>query len=854
MKSIRSRAWILVAAGFLLVIPMLWGVLGPPDPSPQAVTSSPSTQSKVEEASPSSDTEGATGARWEGGSTTGQALLRGRVVDDVFGVPVFASIELDSGQSCTSDPRSGDFTLELHSEWSAVVKAKGYLRTEFSGAMSNVGRDLEFRLVPRRATTLLVRNADGTPASRCRIEWRASSFDRTPQDNVSWFVVDEHAGGESFSTRTDSQGRSTVNLAVLSTATIFDDHSGTRQVVLVEPGSESLQVLPERGVKMRFEQAESGSPVVGLDVQVWDPLDPLSMCHTIRTDREGVVTLPADRSPLLMKPSVEEGQALKVASGSGLVAASDGASGVGVLRLVSPESDEPFVVEVASPADADLSKIKLIDSTTGLPVQGEVTVGLRELPQRGGSHLAPSARYTMRAPDAARSESEVLPLNSGELKLPRRMTWGSESEYRLTSDLCLTVAARGYRPLVVRDVAAALSPGGPTPVYELDEAMARSIRVEFEDGTPYVGPLAILSPVHQVFCLGSSGRFDGHYGPFDWYGGDVHVITDWLGGFQRSPMWVLHSEKFESEETASLVLPQGTGAILVEGIPGDLPASDLIAQRKGLPQEYSPTQFTRGECAFTGLPSGEYFVGPRAWLRGAVANSSRSDGLSSGPGGSLPAMASVEPGVTARVSWKSFWGAESAYTGYVSIRGNEELRPFLIPLYGGDGPDSWQYDGQAPRVVISAARERVRLGSDGEYVIPEGDPVPILIAVCASSDRSWCDINGIHILDVIRPNESTVVKVGSVELTWEEPPFVKDGRVMYRVPSSELRHPVKGPACWSSTVWPVGTVLRLNSVPVSVDRLIVNGREVPLQMEVGQTEEILFNPLTFPEAEGAPAY
>ena len=136
--------------------------------------------------------------------------------------------------------------------------------------------------------------------------------------------------------------------------------------------------------------------------------------------------------------------------------------------------------------------------------------------------------------------------------------------------------------------------------------------------------------------------------------------------------------------------------------------------------------------------------------------------------------------------------------------------------------------------------DRIRVDSDGRYVIHKGEMAPNLIAICIPDEGGWAQVSQMHLLDVIEPGESVELETGTLELHWTGAGApIERVAVRYGISADGLTHPVRTLLNTCTVQWQQGTVLRLEGVPAGIDQLEIGQRRLavnPSRREVVKYE------------------
>jgi hypothetical protein len=633
-------------------------------------------------------------------------------------------------------------------------------------------------------------------------------------------------------TRTDAEGRSELALSVPATVDVLSESGTVGATLRLQPGEHVEVVLAEGGLSLTLIENDSDQPLAGIQVETWKPLDPRSATQLYETDSTGVIRIPASSAPIFVKPLlIDEAPKLRVIGGSASASATLSAD-PGVIRLPHAIEGEELLIELTFFPARDRARLELVNEIDGTAVTGPAHVALRRTVPGVSSDGSPRELPYVRMPKSMRKT--ISSVRDGELLVPPHVMNELDRVPESLSEVELVVTVDGFRPLHLADVRSVLLPGQAGTAHSMMPAPHRWMQVSHADGSAYRGRVAVYSPHDHAYCFNSEVGDGGVFGPFDWLGGDVEVITEVMGRSPRQPAQLVPASNLELQEKIAITLPSRTGSIAVQGVPAFSSALGLVALRYDSGIEYPPTSTGESDCRFDGLPIGKYAVGPRDWLRGALANSRVTHGVFSSAD-STQSMLQVRAGVVTTAQWQHAWAAASDLRGRVRIVGSASSEPLLIPVYGIRNPASGVAWDPVPSVVVSAARRTVPVEDAGWYRIRAGEPVPDLIAVCLPDSAGWCDINAVHLVATIEPGESIEIPTGSIVLSWEDDPLDADLGVRYRVGRPDLRWQVRGPLVWSNNTWSTETELILHGVPTCVQSVSVSGKSIPTRLSANET-------------------
>lgn len=764
-------------------------------------------------------------------SSLSAITIRGRVLDDAFGVPIAARIEPGQGAAGLSDPQTGGFRLvdTEGTPGSLFVSSAGFESQHIELDESSSEEELEIRLRPSRSAAVLVQQTDGSSAAHVLVTWQAAGELREGQELNHWIQAGAQRSGEQVSSNTDLDGVSRMRIAVPAIAVVQDPRSTATRTVRVRPGEEVLVVLPDRPLLLKIVDADSLEPLAEQDLEAWWPRDPAALIESLRSDSEGLVALASTSFPVLLRvPGSSAWQHELVPLSPGVSRTGFGGDVQTLVRIDWTPGTEALTIGVRGSA----GRVRLLDENSGEPVDAPVRVRAR---YRGcGEQSAPDLRCTSFSPRSAfQSADEIYLPRDGVVVLPFLLRDAEHLALGQGADSDLVVTAAGYRPLRIEPSTPSLPGDAGIPTYALQRADLRWLRVVHEGGAAFTRRVGIYSPAEDFFCYAESGRPDGLHGPFDWPGGDLLVSSGDGGDWS----WSVSSARLAESAEVTLTVPRDTGSIVVQGIPDGCSEVMLVAKLGlGLAGEYYPTSATGDSCRFDDLPTGSYLVGPREWIRGAEMQSVT---FEDPEGGGKPRRirTRVKRGQVSRLEWVEGWAAGRTIEGRVQVLGSE-VDPFLVPLYGVGGDPTERESGRLPRMILGRRSPRIPLDRHGRYEILPTDPLPKLIAICVADETSWGGVTGFHVLEVIAPGETVEIPTASVELHWKGEPAEGLVEVGYLVPVETLRHPLPTFHTDSHNRWATGAPLRLEGIPVHVRELFVAARPVAVRLREGETMRV----------------
>lgn len=778
------------------------------------------------------------------------AIIAGRVVDCMFGLGVRARINTDSGLATFSDPITGAFVIHGAAQDTTTLRVTGNgLETSAVEVNhSDPAVDVMIRVCATRMAGLVLRDEVGAPVSGARVVWKsgARAFDG---ENVStWILPALDPDGTEFESETDRSGASRAAITSPAILWVTDPRHGNVTTTRVSPGEERVLVLPDAPVRIQFFDGITSKPIEGLEVEAWSPRDTGSGIISVVSDEDGIVSLWSNAFPLLVRKS---GAGV---GGSRLVSGSPG------LTLMGIASQSNQVLRVHSlPAIGSLLRVelyacggvlKLIDKEASLPITALVRLKRTADSRCADTESQAPTACTVTSPSDERDNAMGTYRSiDGRLTLPCALTDNASAK----DPWSLVVAARGFAPVRVSS-ARLPTVGEPDLVLDLDRARSRSLCVVHENNVSFKQGLSIYSPRGNLLAWSSRGSPTGIHGPFDWLGGDLLVrIGD-------APKWDhrVHALDLEQAELITVRLPASTGKIVVTGVPLDADPSLLLARRgvKRRATNYSPAEFGGGECVFDQLPSGDYLVGPQAWLDGAEGQSmgTRQDSLELAP---LPSRTIVPEGGTVTIGWESSWQSGVRLAGCVTCSGPTPVGLFIVPLYSPQNDSAGHSPSGVPTIIFGRREQRLPIDRNGCYEIQPSDPLPTLLVVCALDEGSWGTVEGLHVLETILPGESVDIDTGSVILVDGIQGRTTDIEVRYQIPSQSLRHPLNSFYTFSSSTWPPGSLLRIDGIPLQTRNLVLKNtsgqvRNLPVELttERAVTIEVEFDAL--PDASTLP--
>jgi hypothetical protein len=755
----------------------------------------------------------------------------GRVVDDVLGAPLQACVRPDVGPAVFSDGESGAFVLDERHRGATRLRVSevGFEELDVDAAPAFQESGVELRLKGARAAAVYVEHSDGRPAEGVSVTWRLLDPLTVARPSRERATSEPRVAAAVSERRTDSNGVCGLFLGVPAQAQVRDPRAPDDAVHVVQllPGEQRTVVLGPF-VTLRFVDFVSREPLPGLELDAWPVREFGSLARALLTDSNGVVRLPWSSAPLLLRlPGARAYEAELRPLSPGAERTGYGADYHTMLRIDEPprDPDDELLVGVRRCGQ----RLRLVDAATREPVETDVVVltvdaaacGVRGAEQPGRcTWYSPSARGA-RLDSVQRSTGGLLDLLCG-LYAPD----GGPGTANPTLELVLLAA--GYAPK--RFTAPSTPPQDRAPLeLELERVPQRWLRVVHENGRPFRLAVDVYSPSVDMWLWISGGRSDGLHGPFDALDGDVRV----LGTLIPADAWA-------NSDTYTLRVPDDTGAIEIVGAPPGVSFGAFVARMPPdlEPTEFAPTALTSDGCRFDALPASSYLVGPREWARAAELHSVNSGKI----GESLKARAvrvAVPPGETVRVPWVSCWAAGRELSGQVTWRAAARPELRLVPYYvcgSGEGPE---HARGAPLFPLGRATPHVPLDRNGGYRIAPDDPLPWLLAVCLADERPWGSVQGLQVVESIRPGESLELSFATLILRWEGAPPSKPQIVSYEIAAESLRHPLSTFHRDRRRTWNTASPLTLDFVPTRITEISIHGRKLAFApLEPGEVREI----------------
>lgn len=762
----------------------------------------------------------------EGPSATN--VIRGRVVDEMFGLPVRALVTQSGGVSVFSDGKTGEFELTLEGAIGGVLRAtaNGFEASE-KELPSRI--DSEWITLSLRSTSfasVIVQDAEGLAIPHATVTWRPTVHDFKGENVNSWIRDDIEPEGRTLELDTDPLGASRVRLTVPAIASVTHPRNGTRVGVRVSPGEERVLTFSEDPVTLQFVDGRAGSPLQELDLEAWYPREVSSTVTRVRTDAEGIARVAPTSFPILIRLAglgVWDRELLP--NCPEITLAGFGGTLRPILRLDRVGSThQPLQVGVFACG----GQIRLIDDASGAAITALARFALREASYCQGKNLVKPSNCVIAAPqDESDDIDGTIFVRNGTLNLPCTLTRTKLFEPNARARWVLALDLRGYIPLRVPATTLPWSPSDPELELRLTRVKSRMLRVVQSDGRPFRRAIAIYSPLGDMIVWRSRGSEDGMHGPFDWPGEDLLVQT----GDETEWEYRLHAETLMVTETATLSIPTQTGTIVVEGMPPGVDASQLVAKLGvGLLGVVSfPSSISQGTCRFDALPVGYYLVGPNAWVEGAELQSQEQarDSLRMVP---RLSRVWVKQGEVTTINWMGAWESGRVIEGRILGRGPNPPELFLVPFFSAASFAKEEPPGEIPRMVFGRRSPRIALDREGRYRIGEHDPLPQLLVVCSTDDASWGTVQGLHVVETIVPGESIEIPMGSLQLVDKSMGRNRDVEVDYTVPPESLRYPLFTFHQVSRNTWAPGSALRLNCIPLSVRQISVDNHVIPIEL------------------------
>lgn len=775
-------------------------------------------------------------------ATPTAARLRGRVVDATFGVPLVARVEHGAAHVVFTDASRGAFDLpDENAETPLRVSAAGYTSTARSLAEPREAGEIVIALSAARRATLWVQDEHGSPVPAARVYWRAAIDAPERRQVGDWIESSGHGSGTLFENETDAAGRAQAACSVPALATVRHPRSEVERTLSVIPGDEVVVVLPENALRLRVVAGRTRAPVAGLELVSWCPSEVRARTSTSRTDAEGIARFAPSSSPLLVRtPGAKVWQWELVPRSPGVARCGFGTEFQTMLRIDAIGAGEPLEVELRACG----SRVALVDAETGAPIDARVRVRRWSASACGAADAEKITNCTALSPRSdLGSPDEVYRSTGGILECPCLLgpPSGNASGPPVEIEVLLTV--EGYFPRVARIPDRRSSADAEPLTIALTRAQQRTLVVARSDGTPVDVAVAIHSPKGDVLCLRERGRSSGAYGPFDWFGGDLRVELN--GKWSHR----LLAAELARSAVVHLTLDIEPGNILLTGVPNDVALSTLVAKRglsiQGV--EYTPRSVDARGVLFDGLPPGTYLLGPRDWVLGAELQSI--DLRETGEETPRPVRCDVRGGETTTLRWNAAWAAASEVEGRVRVFGQAAIEPVLFPFYAPEEASLVTAAGYPATHILGRRSPRLPLDRDGVYRIEAGAALPKLIVVCATSETSWGDVNGLRLLDVIAPGESADLRTAAIELEWDGAVAPKSVDVQYSVPTESLRHALFTFHSRFRQRWEPPAKFWLDGLPCGVREIVVGPHHWPLALAAGKITHLRVGAAPPPPAE-----
>lgn len=601
----------------------------------------------------------------------------------------------------------------------------------------------------------------------------------------------------------------------MTIATLANPEGAILRTFRIQPGETHRIVLEECALRIELVDLDLDGPVSGGRLEAWCPQTEASMAEAFPISPEGAVTVPVSSLPVLLRLEGYEWTSELVAL-SGGVAGPGGSGSEAVVRIEAFGCEEVVVLGVRKCP----GRLMLIDSVSGEGIEGEAQVTVRQISSEGRAILSTRSSFgSTRGP---------FPVRAGLFELPCNPLF-TEVIPPGEPDTEMVLSVTGYAPTVVPEHRSLFLEGAPPATVSLRPVPERWIEVVRKEGRPFVRGITIFGPHENVYCYQSHGNAEGLYGPFDWLGTDVTVSTG-------EGDWTISAAELASSEVVQLAVPRRTGAIRVVDIPEGAVTAALVAKLGQFIEgpRYSPSEIDSAGVLFEGLPRGSYLVGPSVWVKSAEKNLYRSkDPVFAIENTLPPARVTVKAGETTTVSWMRNWSANSPLEGTVTLSGPSSVQPFLAALHSNASPAGLDPMGKPSHLLFGNRAPRIPMDASGHYRIEAQDPLPVLIAVCRRHETTWGEVGGMHVLEVIRPGESADIKTASIVLTWKGASQSRAADVRYSVPLDKMRYVTSMMMNVGKARWSTKGTLRLEAVPITVDRILIDRRVLEVDLRAG---------------------
>jgi len=762
--------------------------------------------------------------------------LSGRVLDDVFSVPVVARITTSTGRDTYSSASTGSFDLSGEHAIPEYLRASapGYSVKEILGSDIERGQSIEIRLTSSASAKIVVQDEDHNPIQSAPVEWAAEAQPNIKENASSWIYSLPAEKGRILRKLTDAQGQSKLAIGCISRVAVTDPRTNLKMQVRIKPGEERVIVLSSKTIQVRVAD-EMNKPLSDLHLVWWMPLLDGSTASEASTDAEGLVHLPIVSFPVLLRSAGGEmWQKQWTALSRGVSVVGIGGKLRSVIRVdASVNVATTLEVRVASCA----GQIRIVNADSGNRISGlaRLVATRQETGEEAGRR---PTRSTVSMPlDATDDVWGTYVVENGILDVPCtlldlvNLPAGQQQRQ-------IALAVRGFVPVRILPSDIPWDSAAPPLEVGLKSVAQRSLRIAYADRQPCREPVRIYCPSLDAVVWREAGRNDGLQGPFEWGGGELVVCV----GDDESWSLAVPAASLASQEVVDVTLAVATGSIVIEGVPvGAIPSSLVAKLGVGLGGTvFRPTVISGSECRFEALSPGHYCVGPAEWVAGAELQSVGQE-LGSVDLKPHASRAWVEPGKTTRLAWSAAWEAGRRIEGCITANGTRPKGLFLVPLYGPIGPKAEEGAGGTPRMVFGRRAPTIPLNEDGCYVIGEHDPFPRLLSICALDDGTWGSVQGLHALQTLMPGESVNLELGSLEFSDDGRRVGDDRRVRFCLTGESRRYPLASFHECSENTWYGGSVLHLDNVPTEVDAVTVGRVSIPVHIRAGEISLIKMN-------------
>lgn len=748
-----------------------------------------------------------------------QWRLQGNVVDQATGAALLARVELNGVWITDSQQLRQGWVLsaDRKPEW-LLVQAPNYQerRMELAGAFeSSSTLDLgTMELEAKSRSTLRVVNAEGIGLEGISVRYTLeAAWPRLgpPWDGGSWHSPEERSDSPTQQAQTGMDGVVTFATGLPVHATLLGPAQEPLQRFHLRSGEFREVVYSSAAAVVRFVDAQTLAPQVGLEVQVWQPETTDAQRTLQTTDEVGEIRLAESEGPVWLRAL--RNAHLESWTLASLPASQTDPTGAQV-ALDRVDAGEQIRVDVSHPPGG----LRLLDAVTGEPIHDKLyefaCMPFLETDDPGEDKpwLRTPLDIHPDPPQAADMQSRIW---QGRLSLPFEGRFDRQRQRCAAKDAHQFILwVQGYEPNATIDWAAVRSQSLTT--VSLQPVTQCSLAVQFSDGSPYQGPVEVSEPATRRILFATRGLRAEQpiIGPLDRSRGDLTVEAS-------GTLVVVPETDLQPDQVTVVTLPLHTASIVIEGIPRGYPHR-LVAVTDWSPHipSFSRSGEVKGEVEnhhILSLLPGNYFVGPLSLAKARAPGPFRPtpdepDNLA------RPALVTLAPGEVARIPWDPAWSIGNGAEGMVQVHG-AAASPFLVPLY----TKQMNEDGQF--VFLSRGRtQRIPMDRNGWYRLDPAELPPTLLLICVPQTLPG-NYGGWHsgrslILDSLLPGESSEVTLGDLTIRWQGGPRPGHSFVLQRAP---MRYPVVGPAAGMQVRWPSnveGDELVVRGIPVSVHSIV----------------------------------